>query len=328
MSILRPEANEIRLFIEELSNKNWIKRSSRNWWPKFVFHFTDLNNVLKIFKVGKLYSRRKLQKLNIKFNDIASPAVINQTSYDFQKYVRLYFRPRTPTQFRNEGIRPKKDRTLGGAHCPIPVFLLFDSYLILSRKDSKFSNGNVGSHYVKVDNSLKFLKTLPFNKIYHIGTISPGYEKEITFHRNAEILISDELDLNSLRYIVCRSEAEKETLINKLDHDIYSSWVNKIIYNPKLDLFERRWTFVEKVFLSDKYLKFYFSPDSQTPGPFMLKLIIRRLGDEKIFSLIKDNFFANNILLVNINKVEGDYTVRMYLDDCLAYEGSFLLAPF
>lgn len=36
----------------------------------------------------------------------------------------LYFRPRTPTQFHNEGIRPPLQRGQSGAHCPVPIFFV------------------------------------------------------------------------------------------------------------------------------------------------------------------------------------------------------------
>lgn len=236
MVLVRPDANEIRIFLKNLANENWLKTSARKWWPQFLFHFTDVNNVAKILDCGKLYSRNRLGNITQDFIDIASPEVIQHTPTRYQSYVRLYFRPRTPTQFRNEGIRPSEVRELGGAHCAIPIFLLFDSYEILSRDDSRFSNGNLGHKNVVVESSLDFLKNLPFEKVYHDRTIFDEDVREITFHKNAEVLIPDELDLSSLRYIVCRSEAEKETLINLLDEDTRLKWLSKIIYNPNSTL--------------------------------------------------------------------------------------------
>lgn len=260
MATQRTNAAEIKSFLTHL--EFWLRFSARKWWPRFLFHFTDVNNLASILSCGKLYSRNLLRTSHPNFVDIASPGVIQNTSIEYQNYVRLYFRPRTPTQYRNEGIRPAKQRELN-AHCSIPVFLLFDSYEILARNDSRFSNGNLGrSGEVVVDGSIEFLKSLPFEKIYHDGTIPDTQDKrEITFHRNAEVLIPDELDLSALRFIVCRSEAEKETLINMLQEDTRLIWLTKIIYNPK-QFFYGRWTFVERAYKTESSIKFYFSPDS------------------------------------------------------------------
>ncbi len=139
MPVIRPDANEVKVFLKNLANENWVKKSARKWWPQFVFHFTDVNNIAKILDCDNLYSRNRLKNTTQNFIDSASPDVIQNTPTSYQDFVRLYFRPRTPTQFRNEGIRPTKERELGGAHCAVPVFLLFDSYQILSRIDSCFS---------------------------------------------------------------------------------------------------------------------------------------------------------------------------------------------
>jgi hypothetical protein len=53
--------------------------------------------------------------------DNASRNVMANTDPYVRDFVRLYFRPQTPTQYRNEGIRPKNMRELE-SHCPVPVF--------------------------------------------------------------------------------------------------------------------------------------------------------------------------------------------------------------
>ncbi len=73
-----------------------------------------------------LLSRRQLEKSGKLLTDIAGPEIIESTPDEWKRFVRLYFRPRTPTQYRNEGIRPKGSLKLG-AHCPVPVIFLFDA---------------------------------------------------------------------------------------------------------------------------------------------------------------------------------------------------------
>jgi len=69
-----------------------------------------------------------------------------------------------------------------------------------------------------VDDSVDFYLSLPFDKIYHDSGLSRFSEskKSIIFHRHAEVIVPEALDLSSLSYIICRSRAEFETLINLL----------------------------------------------------------------------------------------------------------------
>jgi hypothetical protein len=75
----------------------------------------------------------------------ASRKVIDGTDPAHLRFVRLYFRPKTPTQWHNEGIRAPSERTSLNAHCPIPVFFCFDLVGLLSEDNVWFSDGNIGS---------------------------------------------------------------------------------------------------------------------------------------------------------------------------------------
>src|SRR5665213_3437916 len=76
---------------------------TRNWWPTFLFHFTDIQNAVGILTDGKLLARSK----GAITTDIASKQVIDHTDSEWKDYVRFYLRPRTPTQYKNEGFRPE-----------------------------------------------------------------------------------------------------------------------------------------------------------------------------------------------------------------------------
>lgn len=124
MPTVRSDANETKAFLTDLANENWLKNSARKWWPHFVFHFTDINNVANILKCGKLYSRNRLHHSTQNFIDIASPEVIQRTPAYYQDFVRLYFRPRTPTQFRNEGTSSIKWKICAGFSMVSCIFIL------------------------------------------------------------------------------------------------------------------------------------------------------------------------------------------------------------
>ena len=121
----KPDARGIVRFLSELKKAEWLG-TARRWWPDYVFHFTDLQNAVSILKTGALFSRVETQNLGLMDTDNASQEILGSTDNEYKDYVRLYFRPKTPTQFHNEGFRPINQRWQG-AHCPVPIYFLFDS---------------------------------------------------------------------------------------------------------------------------------------------------------------------------------------------------------
>jgi len=153
---------KIKQVIDSIKNEKWLQNK---WWPNYLFHFTDISNAVKILTKEKFLSRSTLEKQG-NFKDIASSEVINNTREKWKEYVRLYFRPKTPTQYRNEGIRPAGKIELG-AHCPVPIYFLFDSISILTKEDIYFTNGNLAAKGCNPKNDIKDFENLPFEKIYH-----------------------------------------------------------------------------------------------------------------------------------------------------------------
>lgn len=42
----------------------WSQRlGNLNWWPRFVYHFTDVRNAARILQEGNLYSRAEAIRL-------------------------------------------------------------------------------------------------------------------------------------------------------------------------------------------------------------------------------------------------------------------------
>jgi len=217
MPDLKPDSERIRNFLKALEQQNWVKRGERRWWPRYIFHYTDIKNIVEILKVGQLFSREYLEKISGLPTSSGSASVLAGTDYFTKDCVRLYFRPRTPTQYWAEGIRSRKtleSSKYSDAHCPIPIFLLFDSSEILTRADCWFSDGGLNSFTAQRLYTAEDLENLPWQKIYHNTWYTPhsAAESDIAFRRNAEVIVHKKLDLTALRSIHCRSEAEKEML--------------------------------------------------------------------------------------------------------------------
>ena len=221
--------------------KNWCetyKAAGKPNIPGFVYHFTDIRNAASILTSGRIYSRKTAVAKGLMTVDNADPSVIGDTNQAFFDFVRLYFRPRTPTQYCNEGIRPPQ-HIKRNAHCPVPVFFLFDVVDVLCRPNVLVSDRSVGHDDARCGRTLELFDSIPFADVFHEG---PLYgRREIITRRHAEILVPHELEVSAVRAIVCRSEAEKQTLL----HLVPRAEIASLVYVFGSELFQREWFYIE-----------------------------------------------------------------------------------
>lgn len=302
--------------------ERWSARLGNvEWWPRYVYHFTDVNNAASIIQGGCLYSRDEAVRRGLMRVDNASLEIIEQTRPEHLKHVRLYFRPRMPTQYRNEGIRPINRRELGGAHCPVPIYFCFDALAVLALDDAEFSNGNMGSPRVSHSTERDFFLSIPFHLVFHNRWFTPDERDEIVFHRNAEVLVPDSLPLvPALKFIACRSTAERQTLLHLLPAATSLQWLPRIRLG-ELGLFERKWTYVEEVITVDSEVVFRFNPSTRTPGPFQVSFSYREAGTGPERTWAGERTELNSLLRVRVpDAIWG--IVTLHLDDALAFAGT------
>jgi hypothetical protein len=314
---VKPWADEIKFHIE-----TWAARlGPLNWWPRYVYHFTDVNNAASIIQSGCLYSRAEVEQRGLMRVDNASSEIIQQTRPEYLNYVRLYFRPRTPTQYRNEGIRPINQRELGGAHCPVPVYFCFDALTVLAQDDTECSNGNMASAWVSHSDKRDFFLSIPFHLVFHNRSFTPDERDEIVFRRNAEVLVPGSLPLDhALKFIACRSAAERQTLLHLLPVELRRRWAPRIRLGEQ-GLFERKWTYVEEAITVDGEVVFRFNPNTLTPGPFQVVFSYREAGKGSERTWKGEQAVLNNLLHIRIpDAVWG--TITLHLDDALAFAGT------
>ena len=259
-----------------------------------------------------------LQQLHV---DIASPEIIANTNQTWQDYVRLYFRPKTPTQYRNEGFRPITQQTYH-AQCPVPVYLIIDAMEILSKVGVLFTDGNVVAGAQPTGN-IDFFKAIPFETVYHSGPFDNSIPNRIVYHRNAEVLAPEQLSVSAIRYICCRSQAEYETLLELLPPRTQSQWEARILVRPDLNLFYGRWSFVEQVEMTKESVLFRFNV-GDPPGPFRAraKLVESFTGNRPIWR--NDEFIVPEAFRLPLNFQDPqDYVIKLFLDDRLAYYGRY-----
>ncbi|ASA22367.1 DUF4433 domain-containing protein [Paenibacillus donghaensis] len=294
---------------------------ARKWWTNTLFHFTDVHNAVQILEDNCLLSRNEAKKREKMTSDNASPTIIDQTNEVWKDYVRFYFRPKTPTQYHNEGFRPQHQKTLNGAHCPVPIFFLFDLESMLFMKNSFFSHGSLASPYYTIYNTADKFEEMPFDYIYHEGQFNRNTEWFITGHRQAELVVPNKCSLEYLKRIVCRSPAERDTLIDLLSYETFQKYADKIVVDTRLNLFYSEWFYIEKVNLMDKSISLTFNEGFKVRGTFKVYLDIEKLdsGDKSFWE--DKEFDQKSSLRINLSTFDKptDYRVKFYIDDQLAF---------
>ena len=226
---------------------------SRSWWPKYFYHFTDIKNALGIIDKGWIFGRQMAIENNLMQTDNASNSVISLSANGIKQYARLYFRPKTPTQFHNEGYKPQDVRkSYINANCPIPVFFFLDAEKVLNMEGTKFSEVScAGKSDLELLYGEKSFSELPFDKIFHEGYLDEKNKYDIIKHRHAEVVRLGGIPIKDcLKGIVCRSVAEKQTLLyilQTLYYEKYCEYRDLITYSPQLDMFFNNGIFIKEV---------------------------------------------------------------------------------
>lgn len=323
-----PKRHDFQLFeeaIEDLKAQQWLG-SSRQWWPKYLFHFTDVRNAVQILNSGYLNSRNFINAAGGIPTDIANQGIITGTREDIKNYVRLYFKPRTPMQHSIEGFR--LNSTARG-HCPVPVIFMFGSKEVLGLRDSQFSEGNLGVVGTNLQSTITEFKNLPFQSIYHDF---PVFDRRIIFHRHAEVVVPNQLPLDGfLKSVWCRSKSELDTLTHYLSFDVWQKYQNKLGSNPKFSLFYEKWPYINSVELSENNAKIDFHKPGRPSdlGPFKLRVDILSTdvnyrGNSHFVE--ESNFFCNQPMIINTSNIpyKKSYKVICYIDGHLAHSSYYI----
>ena len=188
-------------------------------------HTTSFENFINIMKSGYLYSRNYIHENNIKTSEIALDGAIDITSNEIKNYVRLYWRVKTPTNYRNEGIKPKSALTdIFRAHSPNPVILMFDENIALN-ENARFTPKNACKcsnlfEHTFYEEDIKYPFKYSFKNIFHDGPIMEDEEKQkIIDARQAELLYPERLSINKIKKIIFRSEADFDRAVLELGNN-------------------------------------------------------------------------------------------------------------
>lgn len=290
----------------------------RVFWPSMLFHHAPVQNAVSIIQSGEIRSRRHTE--GQRPLDVAGAGVIDhrQRAHDFS---RLYFRPRTPTQYHIEGIRRPNECQYGAAaHAPVLVMFALDARSILTMPTTRFSDINMQRDDARDGDSDAFFSTIDFRKTYHEG--GNGGDASIANHRAAEVLCQSPLVLaDHLKWIVCRSEAERETLIHLAGAD-GRALRPKIVTSDDGKVFEKRFAFVEKVYASPEGVSFSLNPRHDWGG-LRVRVEIHNQASALVFDQTYNGLLARSESgggwISKVQLEDGVHRVQIHIDDQLAY---------
>jgi hypothetical protein len=325
-----------------MSYKDIILRNEEyaaaRWWPHYAYHYTDMMNAVSILKSGILYSRRRAKELDLMLNDNAGRQVIDMTAPETAAWVRLYFRPLTPTQYYNEGLKHPDLRYSGdpNAYVPVPIFFFFHLEQLLADQNTRFSEGSEAGGGNPMFSGEAAFSDLDFKMIYRNGPFIAqdieGRKREGSL-RQSEILYPDKYLIDqSLAGIVCRNAEERTAFLNLLKDEscrLFNYWQPRIRVMNR-EIYYNNGLYVEECVLHDTDFSITFSdayPRKQYAKKHIGDLQIRaniqfewlhgnKVLDRKDFEWTMDYLGARPVIMRNVpflNKAQ-ELSVKLYLD--------------
>ncbi|MDB8803598.1 DarT ssDNA thymidine ADP-ribosyltransferase family protein [Romboutsia sp. 1001216sp1] len=272
---------------------------------KGLYHFTDFENLESIFKSGYLYSRNGCNKNKIIFKDGANHDVLDKAQDTVHDSVRLYYRPKTPTLYDNEGVKLKE--YCDKIHIPMPVYLLFDEEL-LYLDTTKFSNGNATRSDIGC--TYEFFQSMDWSAIFHSTWFYPEERDYIVNKRHAELLSSKPISIDKyLKSIIFRCEADRKRAINVYGHNSKYE-VDLSIFSDK-NTGHARNDWQENNFVKDYNICYEFYENLRK------KKLIIEIEFQKLFTDYDIQFVIEDVNGVNITKNKNYiYKIeKIYIDE-------------
>jgi hypothetical protein len=295
----------------------------RKSWPSLLFHHAPLDNAVRILTEGFLRSRN--DPANSRPSDVAGEGVID-TREDAHDWVRMYFRPKTPTQFNIEGIRQVGECAFGeNAHAPILVMFGLDAKSVLTQQDVIFSDRNMQLSSAITGNSPEHFSSIPFEKVYHEGSYQDSTIKQ---HRCAEVLAPSPLDLSTtLSAVYFRSEPERDTLLNMLPEQ-GARWRTRCHVSSGLKVFQKRHTFVQEIGLTPAGVVFAMNTREDRKN-ISIRITVHDMNGQCLINFIHSSHAAKptsaDRWIYERSLENGLYNVEVFLEDHLAFRGPILL---
>ena len=291
-------------------------------WPKNLFRHEPVQNAISILKSGVLVSRDSATNSGILENDIAPEDIIQNRNAAHSR-VRLYFRPRNPTQFHIEGIRKPAEYYMG-RHAGFLVMFVFNGEAVLTMDSTQFSTCNMQSPYSQVLDGDAGFDSLDFSGIYHDQAYPTDDEKR---KRCAEVLAESPLRLDdTLKFIVVRTDADVATLKFLLTREGLGHLVAKIRKSHSTGVFFQRYTAVEYVDTSPGKISFKLK-GTYSPGDIKTEILAFDDNNGICHTLYSGDLKPHKGYYTEHQLPTASYRIVFNLEGCYAHESLVQLSP-
>lgn len=302
--------------------EKWLNKFTnyKKKWPNNLFRHEPVENAIAIFKAGAIISRNDAVQGGALINDIA-PTDIIQNRNDAYSSVRLYFRPRTPTQYRIEGIRKRADY-YKDKHGGLLVMLVFNGEVILTMNSTRFSCGNMQSSNSTVLDGDAGFDQLDFSGTYHDEAYPSDDQKR---RRCAEILANSPLNIiDTLSAIVVRTDADLVTLKYMLHREDLNHLVPLVKKSEGTNVFFQRFTALQFVDVAPGRINFKLKGTASI-GKIQTKLTVFDDANNQSYDLFAGELKSSQAYFTAHNLPSGHYRIMFSLEGCFAHESNIYL---
>ena len=300
-------------YAKQINIVDFISKFPRK--PK-AYHFTHMENAVKIIRAMKLQSRNYAEG---NFSNSAGSNV--HRTNKAHRFARFYFMPKSPTQFYNECLgKDIDDRkyygkalNLGLPKCPLPVFFIFDVEELLTTMPELcyYSNGNMQKDSSKCFKVIEEPNRIKAREIY-INSFDTFDE------RQQEFLVEGELDFSKLKdvKICCYDEYQADMLKQELKG---TKWAD--IVSCGTGLYERS---NKEIYFRDRNDTISIDTDYRSPFEFRVSYS----GGQTPSILNKGNVIrqrGNNIYVSSSVEIKKDTPFEVYFEVNSPRVGSWLI---
>ena len=300
-------ANAFRRYLAELRQEPWL--GSRYWWTYFLFAYVDLHTTIDILEQGLITAEQQHG---------------TSTRSHWNRFVRLYFRPRIPDLYHLEGFNPSA-MVEGKPHIPIPICLLFDLESIICMPGSRFAEVNPakqGRQDIAVYSTPRNFQEMPFEQIYHDTSLMPAERAEILQCREAQVILPEQIGLETLQMICVRSAAEYETLSGLLTPATWQQWRDKVVIKPEYNIFHHHHWHVDSAQLTAASATLNLNYPVQ-PSTESMTLSIVVQGQDTMHEWMHETYPLNQAIQIEWDQPIDHYSIQCIANGELAYRGLF-----
>ena len=292
-------------------------------WGEYLYNQLPLRHALSVLEGGALYSRQRATDLGLLTDDAASASVI-AGSARLRNYARLYFRPRTPTHYRWEGIKPRDETgEYASVHCAMPFTLRFSARRVLQIPNMHFTASSPARQDEPILTDVAKLGSTNWKLVFHDQAFQAGSERgrEVVGARAAEVLIPDALSTTYLDSIVARSPAERDTLVGKMSSDVRDQWASRVVVNTnQTRCYHEFRVFVDNVVIAGGKITLRFGGQARSRS-YELAFRVRSDGSDSWTQWKSTQGSLARTLQISGRAISGRVRLQLRIEGHLAFDG-------